>query len=128
MSAADNSEGKLTTAFSKCYYLVLLVSSGYHLFIAHSSTLYNTPADSTNIRGRRGGISSNNNAMYGDATKSNGEFVNSIFYYYLIIDVSNYLSTHINTLCHIIQTANSHVIRRPPGTLVPKGIMGDLLT
>jgi len=77
---------RLTTAFSKCYYLVLLVSSGYHLFIAHSSTLYNTPADSTNIRGRRGGISSNNNAMYGDATKSNGEFVNSIFYcYYSIV-------------------------------------------
>ena len=77
---------RLTTAFSKCYYLVLLVSSGYHLFIAHSSTLYDTPADSTNIRGRRGGISSNNNAMYGDATKSNGEFVNSIFYcYYSIV-------------------------------------------
>ena len=65
MPAADNSEGKMTTAFSKCYYLVVI---SYHLLTTHN----NIPADNCppsnrgRSRGGRGGMALNNNSMYGD--------------------------------------------------------------
>ena len=67
MPAADNSEGKMTTAFSKCYYLVVI---SYHLLTTHNNIPADNcpPSNSGRSRGRRGrgSILSNNNSMCRD--------------------------------------------------------------
>ena len=82
MPAADSSEGKIDTAFSKYYYLAAI---SYYLTTHNNIPADNCPQLSASNRGMNRGSMPSNKNLCGDAAKLNGEFTNGFpLCYYLI--------------------------------------------